>query len=168
MLNIPQDYEPYKLNCVAGDAVVGILCRRPDGGVSDWHATMNKKAVNGICPISGAEMKEVSKGVYVRKTGDITVVMTNAAATAAHLGGSAKRSAVKREDFHIKFCRGCNKRTGFDGGECNFCAMPSKDADLKPKKRTYMHRKPKATERKVMSDSDIAQVVNDAMKEAGL
>ena len=94
MLNIPQDYEPYKLNCVAGDAVVGILCRRPDGGVSDWHATMNRKAVNGICPISGAEMKEVSKGVYVRKTGKITVVMTNADATAAHLGGSAKRKTV--------------------------------------------------------------------------
>ncbi len=94
MLNIPQDYEPYKLNCVAGDAVVGILCRRPDGGVSDWHAKMNKKAMNGICPISGAEMKQVSKGVYVRKTGDITVVMTNSAATRAHFNGSAKHNTV--------------------------------------------------------------------------
>lgn len=92
MLNIPQDYEPYKLNCVAGDAVVGILCRRPDGGVSDWHATMNKKAVNGICPISGAEMKQIRTGVYVRKTGDITVVMTNAAATRAHFGGKSRKS----------------------------------------------------------------------------
>lgn len=34
--------------------------------------------------------------------------------------------------FQIKFCRGCNKRTGFDGGECNFCAMPFEDADLRP------------------------------------
>lgn len=89
MLNIPTDYEPYKLNCIAGDAVVGILCRRPDGGVSDWHATMNKKAVNGICPISGKEMKEVRTGVFVRKTGNITVVMTNSAATRAHLNGAS-------------------------------------------------------------------------------
>ena len=34
--------------------------------------------------------------------------------------------------FTIKFCRGCNKRTGFEGGECNYCAMPEEDADLKP------------------------------------
>ena len=139
MLNIPQDYEPYKLNCVAGDAVVGILCRRPDGGVSDWHATMNKKAVNGICPISGKPMKEIRTGVYVRKTGDITVVMTNAAATRAHFGGKSRKSITT----------------------------------IAPKKRTYMHRKPKATERKVSnskfeSDIDIVQAVNDAMKEAGL
>lgn len=84
MLNIPEDYEPYKMNCCAGDAVVGILCRRPDGGVSDWHATMNRKAVSGICPISGEDMKEVRTGVYVRKTGDITVVMTNSKAMRAH------------------------------------------------------------------------------------
>ena len=84
MLNIPEDYTPYKLNCIAGDAVVGILCRRPDGGVSDWHATMNKKAVNGICPISGKPMREVSRGIYSRKTGDILVVMTNAQATRSH------------------------------------------------------------------------------------
>jgi len=36
------------------------------------------------------------------------------------------------EDFHIKFCRGCVKRTGFSYGECNLCALPSEDADLKP------------------------------------
>jgi len=91
MLNIPTDYKPYKLNCIAGDAVVGILCRRPDGGVSDWHATMNKKAVNGVCPISGKPMKEVRTGVFVRKTGDITVVMTNSAATRAHLNGASRK-----------------------------------------------------------------------------
>ena len=91
MLNIPTDYKPYKLNCIAGDAVVGILCRRPDGGVSDWHATMNRKAVNGVCPISGKPMNEVRTGVFVRKTGDITVVMTNSAATRAHLNGASRK-----------------------------------------------------------------------------
>jgi len=84
MLNIPQDYEPYKLNCIAGDAVVGILCRRPDGGVSDWHTKMNRVAIDGICPISGKEMKEVRSGVYVRKTDGIIVVMTNSKATKTH------------------------------------------------------------------------------------
>jgi len=86
MLNIPDDYEPYKLNCTAGDSVVGILCRRPDGGVSDWHTKMNRVAIDGICPISGKAMKEVRTGVYVRKTGDITVVMTNSKASRAHYG----------------------------------------------------------------------------------
>lgn len=42
------------------------------------------------------------------------------------------------EDFHIKFCAGCNKRTGFCGGECNLCALPSEDADLKPAQQTHM------------------------------
>tara|TARA_R110001592_G_scaffold134062_1_gene349642 strand:- start:95 stop:514 length:420 start_codon:yes stop_codon:yes gene_type:complete len=98
MLNIPEDYEPYKMNCCAGDAVVGILCRRPDGGVSDWHATMNRKAVDGICPISGNPMREVRSGVYVRKTGDITVVMTNSKASRTTRFGTktAKRTAPKR------------------------------------------------------------------------
>jgi len=36
------------------------------------------------------------------------------------------------EDFHLKFCAGCNKRRGFSYGECNFCAMPTEDADIKP------------------------------------
>lgn len=35
-------------------------------------------------------MKEVRTGVFVRKTGDILVVMTNSAATRAHLGRGAK------------------------------------------------------------------------------
>ncbi len=97
MLNIPEDYEPYKMNCCAGDAVVGILCRRPDGGVSDWHATMNRKAIDGICPISGNPMREVRSGVYVRKTGDITVVMTNSkASTKTRFGTTAKRTAPSR------------------------------------------------------------------------
>lgn len=42
------------------------------------------------------------------------------------------------EDFHIKFCAGCNKRTGFSCGECNLCALPTEDADLKPAPQTHM------------------------------
>lgn len=42
------------------------------------------------------------------------------------------------EGFHIKFCRGCVKRTGFSYGECNLCALPSEDADLKPAQQTHM------------------------------
>jgi len=42
------------------------------------------------------------------------------------------------EDFHIKFCAGCVKRTGFSNGECNLCALPTEDADLKPAPQTHM------------------------------
>ncbi len=42
------------------------------------------------------------------------------------------------EDFHIKFCVGCTKRTGFSYGECNLCALPTEDADLKPAQQTHM------------------------------
>ena len=138
MLNIPQDYEPYKLNCIAGDAVVGILCRRPDGGVSDWHATMNRKAINGICPISGAEMKQVSKGVYMRKTGDITVVMTNQSATRAHFNNTAKHNTTKK-------IWSPKKRTYTYTNHPLIERKVSNNADI-----------------------DIEQAVNAAMKEAGL
>ena len=141
MLNIPSDYEPYKLNCTAGDAVVGILCRRPDGGVSDWHATMNRKAENGICPISGEEMKEVRTGVFVRKTGDILVVMTNSAATRAHLGRGAKATTH------------------------TFTSKPAPKRIMRKRKNDAVSR---IAQQRFEPEIDINDAMAQAMKEAGL
>ena len=141
MLNIPSDYEPYKLNCTAGDAVVGILCRRPDGGVSDWHATMNRKAENGICPISGEEMKEVRTGVFVRKTGDILVVMTNSAATRAHLGRGSKATTH------------------------TFTSKPAPKRIMRKRKNDAVSR---IAQQRFEPEIDINDAMAQAMKEAGL
>ena len=92
MLNIPDDYEPYRMNCLAGETTVGILCRRPDGGVSDWHANMNKKCVNGVCPACGRDMQETRTGVFTCNAGHLLIVMTNSQATRAHIGRHASKT----------------------------------------------------------------------------
>lgn len=85
-LNIPENYEAYKMNCTAGHESVGILCRRPDGGVSDLHKRMNRKAVDGICPACGRDMDIVGVGIFACNSGHILVVMTNDDASKAHFG----------------------------------------------------------------------------------
>ena len=96
-MNIPEEYEAYKMNCTAGDAVVGILCRRPDGGVSDWHSRMNKVAINAVCPACGRDMKKVRTGTFSCKTGHLLVVMTNTEASKAHFGkGKATPQIVSK------------------------------------------------------------------------
>lgn len=91
MLNIPEDYTPIRMHCIAGDNTVGILCRRPDGGVSDWHAKMNKKCENAVCPACGRDMQEVRTGTFTCKTGHLLITMTNSQATAAHIGRKASK-----------------------------------------------------------------------------
>jgi len=86
MLDIPEDYEAYQMNSTAGTDTVGILCRRPDGGVSDIFKRMNKHAVSGICPACGRDMQEVRTGTFTCKTGHLLIVMTNADATARRSG----------------------------------------------------------------------------------
>jgi len=80
-LDIPENYEAYRMNCTDGTDTVGILCRRPDGGVSDLWRKMNRKAVSGVCPACGRDMKEHSTGTFSCNAGHILIVMTDSRAT---------------------------------------------------------------------------------------
>ena len=93
-MNLPTEYEAYKLNCTAGDAVVGVLCRRPDGGTSDYRMVMNNPAEDGVCPPCGRQMREVQTGTFTCSSGHLLVVMTNLQASRRKLGTS-KRTARK-------------------------------------------------------------------------
>lgn len=95
-MNIPTGYEAYKLNCTAGDAVVGVLCRRPDGGVSDYRMVMNNPAVDGVCPACGREMREVQSGTFTCSSGHLLVVMTNTQATRRKLGTAQNQPKARK------------------------------------------------------------------------
>jgi len=142
MLNIPDDYEPYRMNCLAGETTVGILCRRPDGGVSDWHANMNKKCVNGVCPACGRDMQEARTGVFTCNAGHLLVVMTNSQATRAHLG----RLASKPKPITAK---------------------PAQKRIMRPRKNKAILPPLKRTRTEEV-EVDIGAEIDKAMKEAGL
>ena len=95
-MNIPSEYEAYKLNCTAGDAVVGVLCRRPDGGVSDYRMVMNNPAVDGVCPPCGRQMREVQTGTFTCSSGHLLVVMTNTQATRRKLGTAQNQPKARK------------------------------------------------------------------------
>lgn len=86
MLNIPEDYEAYKMNCIAGEESVSILARRPDGGVSDIVKKMNRKAHDGVCPACGSDMQIIGIGQFTCSNGHIQIHMTNKDASLAHFG----------------------------------------------------------------------------------
>lgn len=95
-MNIPTGYEAYKMNCTAGDAVVGVLCRRPDGGVSDYRMVMKSPAVDGVCPACGRQMREIRTGTFTCSSGHVLVVMTNTQATRRVLGTAQNQSKARK------------------------------------------------------------------------
>jgi uncharacterized Zn finger protein (UPF0148 family) len=88
---IPADYEPVKVLSLAGEDSVGVLCKRPDGGISDILVRLKGKACAGVCPACGRDMKEIQTGTLVCSVNHILVVMTNAQATSVTLSPSSKK-----------------------------------------------------------------------------
>jgi hypothetical protein len=89
-MNIPEGYEPMRLNTMAGDTVAHLICRRPDGGVSDIRMTLKTPALAGVCPACGRDMVSAKDrpALLTCKTGHILIKMTTAETTAAHFNRS--------------------------------------------------------------------------------
>lgn len=81
-MNIPEGYEPMRLNTMSGDTVAHLICRRPDGGVSDWRMTLKTPALSGVCPACGRDMSNPRTGFFTCKTGHLLIKMTTSEATA--------------------------------------------------------------------------------------
>lgn len=104
-MNLPTGYEPFRVNTIANDAVVGILCRRPDGGVSDIRAVLPNPTTYGICPSCGRDMKANAQAVFSCSAGHVTVLMTTNATTALRLGEVRKASEPKPVRRTVKHVR---------------------------------------------------------------
>lgn len=91
-MNLPAGYEPFRVNTIANDAVVGILCRRPDGGVSDVRAVLPNPTTYGVCPSCGRDMKAGANAVFSCKAGHVLVVQTTPATTARFVGKPRTRT----------------------------------------------------------------------------
>lgn len=80
-MNIPEGYEPLRLNTMSGETVAHMICRRPDGGASDVRMTLKTPALSGICPACGRDM-DGANGFYTCATGHLLIKMTTSEATA--------------------------------------------------------------------------------------
>lgn len=78
-MDLPHGYEPLRVNVQTNDMVAGIICRRPDGGVSDVRVVLPRPTRLGICPSCGRDMKQSDRqsGVMFCKAGHVMVVQTN-------------------------------------------------------------------------------------------
>ena len=83
MLNIPDDYEPYRMNCLAGETTAS---HAVDPMAGDRLARQHEQVRHGVCPACGRDMKEERTGVFTCNAGHLLIVMTNSQATQAHMG----------------------------------------------------------------------------------
>lgn len=90
-MDLPEGYEMIQINTTDGTDTCTILARRPDGGVSSIWRKMNRKAVSGVCPACGRQMKEHQPGHMSCANGHGLIVMTDSRATSAHLGKHTQR-----------------------------------------------------------------------------
>ena len=112
---IPQDYEVLKINCLAGERNANVICRRPDGGISDIVVKTDEDMSSDACPMCGSEMR-FSKGrqSYLCSYEHPIVVMTTLATTNRHFQPKVATVAVvpkkKKSFFSRIFSR--KKRNG--------------------------------------------------------
>lgn len=140
-MNIPEGYEPLRLSTMASDTVAHLICRRPDGGISDLRMVLKTPALAGICPACGRDMTTTERpGLTVCKTGHLLVKMTTAETTAAHF----KRSVSTEPLFDGP--RKATKRI-----------IERKVSHTFPALRTHT--------RKATTDEDIRAAVEEAMNE---
>lgn len=140
-MNIPEGYTPLRLNTMSGDTVAHLICRRPDGGVSDIRMTLKTPALAGICPACGRDMVRTERpGLSTCKTGHLLIKMTTTETTAAHF-----KRTVSTEPL-------------FDG--------PRK-APKRITQRKAKHTFPalRTHTRATTTDADISAAVEEAMKE---
>lgn len=141
-MNIPEGYEPLRLNTMSGQTTAHLICRRPDGGVSDIHKTLKTPALAGICPMCGRDMKRTSRpGLSTCQTGHLLIKMTTPETTAAH------------------FSRTVSTVPLFDGPR----TTPPKR--ITERKATHTFPALRTHKRTTTDDADIRAAVEEAMKE---
>ena len=83
---IPQDYEVLKINCLAGERNANVICRRPDGGVSDIVVKTDDVMSSDACPMCGDKMRfSQMQRSYLCSHAHPLVVLTTLATTSNHL-----------------------------------------------------------------------------------
>ena len=105
-MDLPRGYEPFKINTVANDAVAGILCRRPDGGVSDFRVVLPNPTTYGVCPSCGRDMKKHNASTFSCSAGHVLVVMTSGEAPTRRTAqrSSAAPSGTSASRAHSRPC----------------------------------------------------------------
>ena len=83
MLPIPENYEALRMNVLADDNHASIICKRPDGGISDYVAKMNQTMRKGVCPACGNDMKQIGRGHWHCADNHISITMTSEEAMAS-------------------------------------------------------------------------------------
>ena len=94
-MDLPRGYEPFKINTVANDAVAGILCRRPDGGVSDFRVVLPNPTTYGVCPSCGRDMKKHNASTFSCSAGHVLVVMTSGEAPTRRTAQRKQRRTIR-------------------------------------------------------------------------
>ena len=89
-MNIPTGYTPLRLNTMVGSTTAHLICRRPDGGVSDLRKVLKTPTLSGICPACGRDMKSAGTGRFTCANGHLLIKMTNSEATARHFAPTHK------------------------------------------------------------------------------
>ncbi len=82
---IPQDYEVLKINCLSGERNANVICRRPDGGVSDIVVKTDDVMLPAGCPMCSRDMRfSQHQQSYLCSDDHPLVVMTTLATTTSH------------------------------------------------------------------------------------
>lgn len=77
--------EVLKINCLAGERNANVICRRPDGGVSDIVVKTDEPMSSDACPMCGSEMRfSQMQQSYLCSHDHPLVVMTTLATTNRH------------------------------------------------------------------------------------
>lgn len=94
LAHLNPDYTPTRVNCIAGEIGLNVICRRPDGYYSDIVVKTTNPIVATECPICDREMIAHNTG-FMCSNEHVRVVMTTLATTLQHFSPEPK--ATKTE-----------------------------------------------------------------------